>query len=218
MIENITTKEIKEFTASNRLCARITDIYFDIEKVKQHIDKILETTPAISKDQQSSYKALGLQYADDPDDIYESVETTRYFDADNKVAVIEKRPFTDFRYWNQLGKETEYLCESLYNFDISLYRTRILLANSEYKSVNHIDYDWRYHVPIKTNDQCYLRYTDTQKEIHLPADGYAYILNAGFPHEFYNSGITDRYHYCGIMNIPCIGDGDFEGYLHRAGM
>lgn len=218
MIENIRKDEIKDFCNSNSLCARITDIKFDLQDIKSDIDQILELNPPISKDRQSKYKALGLQYADDSTNCYECVETTRYFDADKKIAVIEKRSFKEFGHWNSLGEQLSYLFKPLDKLGIKLYRTRILLANGDYTSVNHIDYDWRYHVPIQTNKQCYLTYTDLDENIHLPADGHAYILNAGFAHKFYNGGITDRYHYCGILDLPCIGDGDFLGYLDRAGM
>jgi len=218
MIENITKSEIRDFCNSNHLCARITDIKFDIAQVKNHVDTVLKTTPPISKDSQSKYKALGLQYADDSTNYYECVETTRYFDANNKIAVIEKRPFEDFQYWNLIGKELSYFYKPIDDLGIKLFRTRILLANGDYTSVNHIDYDWRYHVPIQTNDKCYLTYTELDENIHLPADGHAYILNAGFAHKFYNSGVSDRYHYCGIMDLPCKGDDDFEGYLKRAGI
>lgn len=215
MIENITKAEIKEFCSSNRLCARIIDIHFDLGNTKSHIDSILKLHPPASKDKQSKYKALGLQYADNANDFYECVETTRYFDADNKIAVLETRSFSDFCYWNNLGEELSYLYQPIYNLGIQLYRTRILLANGDYSSVNHVDYDWRYHIPIQTNKDCHLIYTGLNKTIHMPADGYAYILNAGFAHRFCNAGKEDRYHYCGILSLPCKGDGDFNRYLSK---
>lgn len=215
MIENIRKDEIRDFCHSNSLCARIIDIKFNLQHTKSDIDQILKLNPPTSKDRQSKYKALGLQYADDSTNCYECVETTRYFDADRKIAVMESRSFSDFCHWNQLGKELSYLHNPIYELGMRLYRTRILLANGNYSSVNHIDYDWRYHVPIQTNSHCYLTFTDLDKHVHLPADGHAYLLNAGFAHKFFNAGEQDRYHYCGILSLPCEGDGDFAGYLQR---
>ena len=45
------------------------------------------------------------------------------------------------------------------------------------------------------------------EKIHLPADGHAYIVNAGFMHSFCNGGSTPRYHYCGILSLSNRGDG-----------
>jgi len=127
VIENIRKDEIKDFCNSNALCARITDIKFNLQHTKSDIDQILKLNPPTSKDRQSKYKALGLQYADDEKNYYECVETTRYFDADKKIAVIEKRPFKEFGHWNLLGEKLSYLFKPLDKLGIKLYRTRILI-------------------------------------------------------------------------------------------
>tara|TARA_B110000285_G_scaffold209202_1_gene249983 strand:- start:300 stop:935 length:636 start_codon:yes stop_codon:yes gene_type:complete len=201
---NISKNEIKEFCNSNELSAKITDIKFDVEFYRKKVLDICKSIPPIGKDSQAKYKALGLQYKDEDDKYYDSVPSIRYINENHK-SIIETYPCTDWSNWNDLGEELFSLAEPIYNLGYKLSRTRILLAESHYTSVRHIDYDWRYHVPLQTNKECFLEY-DNEK-IYLPADGYAYLINAGFMHKFNNRGITNRYHYCGILNQPCKGDG-----------
>lgn len=212
MIQDILSKDIRDFCQSNEVCARITDIKFDINQVKAEVLNICNQYPPISKDHLSKYKALGLQYVDELDQYYDCVESTRYIN-ENHVSKIETKPFSDWYKWNHFGKELYYLAKPIYDLNLKLYRTRILLAETNFKSVTHIDYDWRYHIPIQTNEDCILSYDDLNINIHMPADGHAYLLNAGFMHYYINHGKTNRYHYCGILSLPCEGDGLFEQSL-----
>ena len=206
-MKNILKSQIKEFCNSKELCARIEDITFDINKLKEDVSLIFDTHLPIGKDKQSSYKALGLQYRDslgDQDIYYDCVKTTRYIDENHK-SIIETHPANLWNLWNDLGEKLNYVYKPIYELDLELWRTRLLVAEGKYQSLKHIDYDWRYHVPIMTNTNCFLEYEN--EKIHLPADGHAYIVNAGFMHSFSNGGLTPRYHYCGILSLPNKGDG-----------
>lgn len=199
-IVDIKTSEIEEFCASNERCARVVDQKFDIEKAMDII-KNFPYQPE-SKDRQGKYKAISTQYSekDGADIYYGAVESIRYINSKHE-SVIETDAFHGWKYRNELGEQLLFL-----EGGQELYRTRVLLAMAHgYKSPWHIDYDWRYHVPLTTNTKCLMHYEDMS--IHLPATGHAYLFNAGYMHSFVNEGETDRYHYCGILDYPCEGDG-----------
>lgn len=216
-IIDITLNDVREIChESNFYACRITDIDIDIPTIQSHIKKILEQHPAISKDRQSKYTALGLQYIDRNDSYYDTIETTRYID-ENHISKVESHAFSDWFKWNNAGELLKELYKPLKNINVNLYRTRLLCALPGCVGHTHIDYDYRYHVPVKTNEQSTLKYFDGKTcvgELHFPL-GYAYVVNAGFMHNFYNSGNTTRIHYCGIMSLPCKGDGKFEEALKK---
>lgn len=195
MIYNIKSSEIEDFCKSNKMFAKVIDHDHDIERYLSTI-KSFPWQP-ISKDNDVYYKSIGLQYADPRYPYYDSVKTVWYMDKDHNE-IVNTKSVLEWKEWNTLG-----LMLGLEDYD--LYRTRVLKAKPGCSSVWHIDYDWRYHIPLVTNKSCLIKYKDTQ--IHMPADGYAYINNAGFMHMFENKGDTDRYHICGILNYNCEGDG-----------
>lgn len=201
-IVDIKTDEIESFCASNERCARIADCTFDIEKAMAIVKSFPHQPEA--KDRQGKYKAVSTQYAKSDDDMYYgAVESIRYINSKHE-SIIETDTFKKWHHRNELGEKLAFLDNGQ-----ELYRARILLAMSHgYKSVWHIDYDWRYHVPLTTNEKCLMHYEDMS--IHLPADGHAYLFNAGYMHSFVNEGETDRYHYCGILDYHCEGDGKIK--------
>lgn len=195
MIYNIKGDEIEDFCNSNKMFAKVIDHDHDISKYLS----IIEEFPyqPISKDSNPYYESIGLQYSNPDSPYYDSVETVWYMD-DRHTEIKNTESVLNWKSWNDLGLKLQ-----LNNYD--LYRTRVLKAKPGCNSVWHIDYDWRYHIPLVTNKDCIIRYRDT--EIHMPATGHAYINNAGFMHKFENKGNADRYHICGILNYNCKGDG-----------
>ena len=195
MIYDIKESEIEDFCKSNKMFAKIIDRTYDITEYLNIIHQF--PYQPISKDNDSYYESIGLQYKDKSDPYYDSVKTVWYMN-DKHESIVNSESVLNYSNWNTLG-----LLLGLEDHD--LYRTRILKAKPKCSSVWHIDYDWRYHIPLSTNIGCSIIYKDTQ--IHMPADGHAYINNAGYVHTFSNKGNNDRYHICGILNYNCIGDG-----------
>lgn len=206
MIE-ISKHEIRDFCNSKELCARIVDIEFDLPNVQSKVKQILSETPAVGKDAQAGYKALGLQYFNPEDRFYDCVASTRYIN-DQHVSVIESQPFSDWKQWNEQGLKLTELFHPVYDLGLALYRTRLLEAEPKFQSVTHIDYDWRYHVPIYTNEKATITFMD--EVVHMPADGHPYLINAGFMHNYQNNGDETRVHFCGILSLPNEGDGLFD--------
>lgn len=207
IIKDIKKSEIRDYCNESKILAcRIIDIKFDISKLQNDVSLILKEHAAISKDKLSTYKALGLQYINKNNPYYDCIESTRYINK-NHISKIESKSFSDWHCWNDLGQKLDYLYIPLSDIEIDLYRTRLLIAEPGCTSVTHIDYDYRYHIAITSNENCFLVY-DNEK-FYIPVDGHPYIINAGYMHSYYNNGDTNRTHYCGIMSLPCKGDGQF---------
>ena len=56
------------------------------------------------------------------------------------------------------------------------------------------DYCIRLHLPIITNPDCKFEVQDVGS-VHMPADGYANVVDAANMHRATNHGTTDRYHF-----------------------
>lgn len=68
----------------------------------------------------------------------------------------------------------------------------------------------RFHIPITTNPDA--RFIINDINLHLPADGWCYLVNTSYLHSTENNGITDRAHIYGnvwlndILNLADITD------------
>lgn len=201
----ITSSQIQEFCqTSTELVAKISNIQFDINTVRTDILSIINDVPPIAKDGNAGlYTSVGLQYLDAANPYYDSVRGIFYVD-DTHTLRLNSSSTKLWTKWNDLDDRVSYLKDPIYNLGLELYRTRILQAHPGMQSVKHIDYDWKYHIPVTTNTDSFLDYSGTR--VHLPANGSAYIVNAGFMHTFNNLGTDMRIHYCGILNIANPGD------------
>jgi hypothetical protein len=54
---------------------------------------------------------------------------------------------------------------------------------------------FRFHIPIHTNEDA--RFIIDSKDLHLPADGWCYLVNTTYLHSTNNRGTTDRIHVYG---------------------
>lgn len=199
--------EIEDFCDSNELCARIVGHTYNLDNIIENVNP-----PPIKKDGRGKYSAVGLQYKDPSDPFYDCVESIRFINDDHQ-SIIETDTFTNWNEWNIFGLMFPNL-RYIENFS-RIYRSRFLVAEPNSESVRHIDYDWRFHIPIKTNKMCMMHYDDC--DIHLPADGHAYLINAGFVHSFSNYGTEDRWHFCGILPFKCEGEGRIDEVFSNHG-
>lgn len=80
------------------------------------------------------------------------------------------------------------------------FRARIMEVNPGNPDCWHIDGytgSIRYHVPLITNEECYLQWKDDNDEIksfNLPADGSGYWINTDVVHHYINKGSSMRAH------------------------
>jgi hypothetical protein len=69
---------------------------------------------------------------------------------------------------------------------------------------------FRFHIPILTNSDA--RFVINGQDIHLPADGWCYLVNTTYLHSTDNKGNTDRVHIYGniwandILNLDLTGE------------
>ncbi len=86
------------------------------------------------------------------------------------------------------------------SFKAKVTRSRFAVLMPGFRTATHIDSDTDYtvriHIPIVTNpDSVFGVYRGKQlTELHLPADGRAWFVNAGYPHYVENRGTEPRVH------------------------
>jgi hypothetical protein len=87
--------------------------------------------------------------------------------------------------------------------EMNLYRTRIMRMKPCTCYSLHKDFSLRLHIPLITNDKCFLVVDD--KVIRYPADGSYYILDARKQHTAVNASFEERIHL-----IACVKDEDYR--------
>lgn len=94
-------------------------------------------------------------------------------------------PLFDIPYINSIIKEH------------NLYRVRIMNLKSKCCYSYHSDQCKRFHIPIITNDNCFIIVED--KITRLPADGNYYIVDTTKKHTAVNASWEDRIHLIGNL-------------------
>ena len=105
---------------------------------------------------------------------------------------------------------TGYLAEimkKIYQMKFNPRRARISILKPKSQTDLHMDakpgnYAVRLHIPIVTNEKA-LFCTQDEGDVHLPADGSAYLLRVDRLHQAVNFGDLDRYHL--IMQVWDVG-------------
>ena len=81
--------------------------------------------------------------------------------------------------------------------DLNLYRTRVM--NMEPKTCYTLHRDWtkRIHIPVITNNNCFLIINNEIK--HYPADGNYYLTDTTQLHTAVNASRKNRIHIVGVV-------------------
>ena len=98
------------------------------------------------------------------------------------VDELDEQDEKKYRFINPRLKNT-YLHEIISKH--AAYRTRILKLNPRSCYSIHRDYSARIHIPIKTNDQCWMVWPNISSCAKLQ-EGYAYWTDTRKPHTFLN--------------------------------
>ena len=82
--------------------------------------------------------------------------------------------------------------------NLNMYRTRVmrLLPNTCY--TYHTDFTKRIHIPLITNDSCFLILKDQLSR--YPANGNYYVIDTTKKHTFVNASHDDRIHIVGSFS------------------
>ena len=80
--------------------------------------------------------------------------------------------------------------------DMDLYRTRIMTLPKKSCLTYHSDPTMRVHIPLETNDQCFMLIDRTAH--HLKDDGSAYLCYTTKLHTAINASLSPRTHLVGV--------------------
>jgi len=107
----------------------------------------------------------------------------------------ENYNLTNYCIINNFFKNT--IVEKIIN-DFKLYRCRVLKLNPKSCYTVHKDLEKRLHIPIITNDKCYIIFPDKEKIYHLD-QGSVYITDTTNNHTATNCSFEDRIHFVGCF-------------------
>ena len=150
------------------------------------------------------YKQLSLTDYDGPE-----VDNIEY--NDTWISSYKASTFNNSSIYNPVMDERLYtkrkdICKGYWNdvmdsFKAKVTRTRFAYLAPNFSIKPHIDYNTTYsirvHIPIITNDGCFLCAKDksgNMQRIHCEADGSAYFINTGSLHWAENNGDDGRIH------------------------
>ena len=110
----------------------------------------------------------------------------KYLYVDDNEILYDK-PLFDIPYINAIIKKYD------------LVRTRVIRMKKKTCYYYHKDNTKRLHIPIITNENCFLLVDE--KLIHLPANGKTYIVDTTKMHTALNASKFDRIHIIGAFRV-----------------
>jgi len=195
-----------------------------IEGIKDYIAKKCDPKAAdehaLSGTPQKAVQ-LAADLGDHPD-TYSSFEEGTYswypisvYDPKNKTEfdsyrMLKRDPEFDERRYTKILKWVKgtYIEEVLNTFKSQVTRVHMRRMLPDGYLNYHMDYDTKYsvrfHIPLKTNYNCYFKFKrgeqGLEETIHVPADGSCYFFNQGTYHSAFNEGTTARDHLILAVN------------------
>ena len=187
---------------------KVPDLNFDIVKLRNDLDKILENkkfkSPGVTH-----FGAISInQIPNDEDSIKGNNVRGKYWTiADDTGKEVSRDVDIDESKYTQLVPEFEktYFKEVYETLGkrFKLGRVRLLLKEPRSTLSWHKDPECRLHVPIITNKGCSMVIENVAK--HLPADGNVWITNNTKFHNFFNGGEQARIHL-----VACVLESPFN--------
>ena len=83
--------------------------------------------------------------------------------------------------------------------DLDMYRTRVMRMHSKTCYSYHQDPTQRIHIPLITNENCFMVIAD--EVYRYPADGNYYIVDTTKIHTAVNASWDERIHIVGCINV-----------------
>ena len=186
----------------------VPDLNFDISKLKNDLNKILENkrfnSPGVTH-----FGAIPInQIPNDKNSIKGNNIRGKYWTiADDSGKEVSRDIDIDESKYTQLIPEFEktYFKEvyEILKKKFKLGRVRLLLKEPRSTLSWHKDPECRLHVPIITNKGCSMVIENVAK--HLPADGKVWITNNKKFHNFFNGGEQARVHL-----VACVLESPFK--------
>lgn len=193
----------------NNLCWKDEQISFDIDKIRKIYAEVFSKYSRYI--QSEYYNGIGFQGKNNADHLSAIMQGTLTGKKTGDVWDTFSPTAIAGHLWNQMNTlnishkelcvgEFSKIIEYLESSGWHTFRARIMEVNPGNPECWHLDgYDGsiRYHVPIQTNEECYLQWRDDNGNIssfHLPADGSGYWINTDVVHHYINRGETMRAH------------------------
>ena len=188
---------------------QVPDLKFDVNKMRSHLDLILQKKGFKSPKGVSNFGAISLnQIPNDEDSIKGNNIRGIYWTIpdENGKEVSRDIPIDESKYTQILPEfENTYFNEVYRSLKskFKLGRVRLLLKEPRSTLSWHKDPDPRLHIPIITNLGCSMVIENIAK--HLPADGNVTITNNTKYHNFFNGGEQARIHL-----VACVLENPFK--------
>lgn len=193
----------------------LQDIYQGVfQNYTRHIQK-LKNDP--------TYMGIGFQGFNDNDHLSSPAQGIMFLDSDDIIKPIavenlgkhlDKQTKMCVRHKDLCVGEISKILDYLENLGYHTYRGRIMELGPGHHGKWHFDSypnAWgnhlRYHVPIITNEECYIQWNERPLQwnelpargegdvfFHMPADGRGYWFNTDVNHQYLNEGDTWRTH------------------------
>ena len=187
---------------------KVPQLKFDISKLRNDLDKILESkkfnSPGVTH-----FGAISLnQIPNDESSIQGNNIRGKYWTiADETGKEVSRDIDIDETKYSQLVPEfrNTYFSEvyEVLKKKFKLGRVRLLLKEPRSTLSWHKDPECRLHIPIITNQGCSMVIENVAK--HLPADGSVWITNNTKYHNFFNGGEQARVHL-----VACVLESPFK--------
>ncbi len=188
---------------------QVPNLRFDIKKLRNDLDIILEKKGFSSPQGVSNFGAISLnQIPDDKNStkghnmrgVYWTIADETGKEVTRDVPVNESKytqlvPEFENTYFNEVYKTLSK--------KFKLGRVRLLLKEPRSTLSWHKDPEPRLHIPIITNLGCSMVIENVAK--HLPADGHVTITNNTKYHNFFNGGEQSRIHL-----VACVLENPFN--------
>ena len=188
---------------------QVPDLKFDISKLRQDLNTVLEKKGFITPKEVSNFGAIPLnQIPNDEESIKgNNVRGIYWTIPDEKGKEVARDiPINESNYTKLVPEfENTYFGEvyEILRKKFKLGRVRLLLKEPRSTLSWHKDPEPRLHIPIITNLGCSMVIENVAK--HLPADGNVTITNNTKFHNFFNGGEQARVHL-----VACVLENPFN--------
>lgn len=168
------------------------DVQIDLPRLELESKNLILTQNAIWNNLQSRQsKQIGMTYRPGAaNKLYDSVGTL--WNAEEKRFISAEKDYSIF-VEELMGS---YFYELYQTLPFKIGRMRLMGLDAKSCYTLHPDREYRYHIAITTNPQCFMLFYDKSinQAVHIPADGYVYKMDARIMHTALNASFKERVH------------------------
>lgn len=210
----------------NHLCRPDTNALWNFTELREIYQTVFQKYTGHVQELRSApmYKGIGFQGCSDDDHLSATKQGIMFLDpadsiikpisVDNLGKHLDKQKKICIRHKELCIGEIAKILDYLENLGYHTYRGRIMELGPNHHGKWHIDSyanTWgnnlRYHVPIITNEECYIQWNERPLQwnelparsegdmfFHLPADGRGFWVNTDVNHQYFNESNEWRVH------------------------